>query len=170
MGLSYGTQSSNTNSSTSSSGSTANTYSPGQTAIQNQVGSNLSSDLAAAATGQLTPGTVAQETAANDQVNKTSAGSLDRVTQFLASRGLGSSGLTGKAGLQSELNRESTIGSNAAAFAGQQNSLNQGNLLAALNYAFTQLGSTTGASSASSGSSSGSQFGADVSAAVGGTF
>jgi hypothetical protein len=159
MGLSYGQSSGQTSGTTSQSQS--GVYSPGQTAIQNQVGTNLSSDLAAAAGGTLTPGTVAQETAADDQVNKTASGLTDRVNSFLAARGFGKSGSTGKATLEGELGREGQIGNNAATFAGQQNGLNQSNLLAALNYAFTQLGST--ATGATSGSSSGSNFGAQVS-------
>jgi hypothetical protein len=153
LGGSYGsTQSKSTASST---GSQSGVYSPGQSGVQGQIGSNLSSDLAAAAGGKLTPGTVAQETTADDQVNKTAGGLTDRVNQFLAAKGLGKSGATGKATLEGELGRENQIGANAANFAGQQNGLNQTNLMAALNYAFTQLGTTDSASGTTTGNGSG---------------
>ena len=153
MGLSLGGASSNTNS--SSTGTSANTYSPTQSGVQNQAGSNLMSDLTAAQSGTLTPGTQAEATSIADAINQTSAAGGSRIQQFLAGRGFGSSGQTGQADLQSELARESAQGANTANYAGQQNQMNSNNLLAALNYAFTSLGS----SGASFGSSSGSAFG-----------
>ncbi len=153
LGGSYGsTQSKSTSSSNSN---LANTYGAGQTGLQTQLGSSLANDLAAGSNGTLTPGTTAQLTAANDSTNKTAGGLTDRVNQFLAARGFGKSGATGKAALQGELGRESQIGSNTAAAYGGQNSLNSTNLLAALNYAFTSLGQTDAASGTTSGSGSG---------------
>lgn len=149
MGVGLGASGGGTNS--SSTGMTANTYSPTQTGVQNLTGTTLASDLTAANAGTLTPGTTAEETSAADQINKTSAAGTNRVTQFLASRGFGPSGQTGQAGLAGELARESSLGTNAATFAGQQNIMNSNNLLAALNYAFQSLGST-GASTGSSSS------------------
>ena len=107
------------------------------------------------------PGTVAQETQADDQINKTSSGLTDRVNAFLAQRGFGKSGATGTATLQGELGREGAIGNEAATADAQQNTLNSTNLLAALNYAFTSLGSSS--SGASSGNSSGWGFGGGAS-------
>ncbi len=161
MGLSLGGSTGGTSSSSTANSNTSNTYSPAQTAVQNQTGANLSTDLAAAANGSLTPGTVAQETAADNQINQTSSGLTSRVIQFLAQRGFGQSGQTGQAALQGELGRESQIGSEAATADASENSLNSNNLLAALNYAFTSLGSS--ASGASSGNTSGWGIGGGVS-------
>jgi hypothetical protein len=132
-----------------------NTYGAPQSYLQSQLGSSLTQDLTARNTGTLTPGTAAMETQAADQINKTSGGLTDRVNAFLAARGFGKSGETGKATLQGELGRENSLANNAATFAGQQQTLNQSNLLAALNYAFTQLGQTTAASGMTTGSGSG---------------
>jgi hypothetical protein len=93
------------------------------------------------------------ETQAADQINKQSSGLTDRVNQFLAQRGFGKSGATGKATLQGELGRQAALGANTASFAGMQQNLNSQNLLAALNYAFTSLG--TNAFGKSTGESSG---------------
>ena len=164
MGLSLGGSVGGTSSSSTGSSNQSNTYSAPQTAVQNAAGSTLSSDLADASAGTLTPGTTAEETTAADQINQTSSGLTGRVNQFLAQRGFGASGQTGEATLQGELGRERNLGTNAANFAGQQNTMNNSNLLAALNYAFTSLGSS--ASGASSGSGSSWGLGAGVSAAV----
>jgi hypothetical protein len=167
MGLSYGQSSGQTSSTATSSGTGTqqNVYSPGQTAVRDQTGTTLASDLAAANAGTLSPGVKAMETNAADQINKTSSGLTDRVNQFLAQRGFGKSGQTGKATLEGELGRESQLGTNAATFAGQQSQLNTQNLLAALNYAFTSLGSnvTQAGTTSGSGTSSGSNFGASIS-------
>ena len=167
MGLSLGGSTGGTSSNSTSSSTQGNTYSGEQSAVQNQAGSTLSSDLAASNNGTLTPGTTAELTAANDATNKTSGGLTDRVNQYLAARGFGKSGSTGQATLQGELGRESQIGSNTSAAYAQQNTMNTQNLLAALNYAFTSLGSS--ASGASSGSTSGWGVGAGVSAGFPGT-
>jgi len=162
MGLSYGSQSGQTASNTSQS--TSGTYAPAQSAVQGQLGGTLSSDLSAASGGTLSPGVTAGETAADNEINQTSSGLTNRVTQMLAARGFGPSGTTGQATLQGELNRESQVGSEAGIAQGQQQSLNSNNLLAALNYAFTSLGST--GTGATSGTSSGSNFGAQVAGGI----
>jgi hypothetical protein len=164
MGASFSGQSQQAQQTGTSTGTAASTFSPGQSSLQSQLGTNLSSDLTASGSGTLTPGTTAMETAAADQINKTSGGLTDRVNQFLAQRGFGKSGQTGKATLQGELGREAALGSNAATFAGQQQALNSNNLLAALNYAFTSLGQTTAGTTSGtySGSGSGFKVGAQV--------
>lgn len=154
MGLSFGGSTGSTSSQSNSSGSQSNLFSGLQTALQGQLGSTLSSDLSAAGTGQLSPGVTAGETAADDQINKTGSAALTRTQQMLAARGFGSSGTTGQATLQSGLNTAAGIGNEAGVAQGQQQNLNQANLLSALNYAFTSLGSS--ATGASTGSSSGS--------------
>jgi hypothetical protein len=153
LGGSYG--STNSQSTSSSNANTANTYAPGQTGLQSQLGTSLSQNLAASDSGTLTPGTTAMQTSAADQINKTSSGLTDRVNQFLAQRRFGKSGQTGTATLQGELGRESQLGTSAATFAGQQQTLNSTNLLAALNYAFSSLGTTQAATGATQGSGSG---------------
>jgi hypothetical protein len=168
MGLSLGGSYGQTTSSSTGSSTTSqkNAYAPGQTAVQGQTGTTLSRDLAAANAGTLSPGTTAMETNAADQINKTSSGLTDRVNQFLAQRGFGKSGQTGQTALQGELGRESQLGTNAANFAGMQTNLNQQNLLAALNYAFTSLGTTAASSGVSSGKGTDWGVGAGVSASV----
>jgi hypothetical protein len=103
------------------------------------------------------------ETTSADQINKTAKAGTDRVQQMLAARGLGQSGQTGQATLQGELARESALGTNTANYAGMQSQMNSQNLLAALNYAFTSLGST--ASGTSTGKSS--QWGLGAGASFG---
>ena len=153
MGASLGASGGGTSSSSQASSNIANTYSAPQTGIQTDLGKALSTDLTASSGGVLTPGSAAGLTSANDATNKTASGLTSRINQFLAARGFGKSGQTGQATLQGELGRESQIGTNTAnAYAGQNN-LNTSNLLAALNYAFTSLGSSaTGQTSGSSSS------------------
>jgi hypothetical protein len=142
MGMSLGGAYGQTNQSATGSSNQSNTYAQPQTSLQTQLGTSLSKNLASADAGTLSPGTAAMKTSAADQINKTSSGLTDRVNSFLAQRGFGSSGMTGKTTLEGELGRESALGQNEANFAGMQQGLNAQNLLAALNYAFTSLGSS----------------------------
>jgi hypothetical protein len=120
----------------------------------------LSQDLAAASGGVLTPGNTASLTAADDATNKTDTGLTSRVNQFLAQRGFGQSGQTGQTTLQGELGRESQIGTNQAGALVNQGNQNSNNLLAALNYAFTSLGSSAAGNTSGYGSSYGVGAGA----------
>lgn len=153
MGLSLGGSYSSANSSTTSSSSENKTFSAPQTGIQNQLGSNLSSDLSAANTGTLSPGVQAQKTQGADAINTESSGLQGRMQSFLAQRGFGKSGQSGKTALSGELGRQSALGNNEANFAQVQQNNNQSNLLAALNYAFTQMGTTAAGQSDGSSSS-----------------
>ncbi len=153
MGLSLGGSAGGTTSSSTGSSQTSNTYNPTQATTQGVLGTTLQNDLAAGNAGTLSPGTTAMETTAADQINKTSAAGAATTQQNLASRGFGASGQSGQASLQSELARESSLGTNAATFAGQQQQMNSQNLLAALNYAFTSLGSSASGSSSGQGTS-----------------
>lgn len=164
MGLSLGGSMGGTTSSSTGSSTTNNTYSGDQQKLQSTTGSTLENNLNAANGGVLSPGTTAMETQASDQINKTAKAGGDQVNQKLAERGFGASGQTGQATLQNELARESATGNNAATFAGQQQQMNSNNLLAALNYAFTSLGSSASGSSSGKGSSWG--VGGGVSASV----
>jgi len=152
MGLTLGGSSGGTTSSSTGNSTTNKTFSPGQSSLQDQLGSSLATNLKASDSGTMSPGVTAQKTQAADTINKTSSGLTDRVNQFLAARGFGKSGATGQATLQGELGRESQLAGNEANFAQVQQGVNSQNLLAALNYAFTQLGQT--ASGASTGDSS----------------
>lgn len=164
MGLDFSGGSQSGTTSSTSSGATNKTFGTGQTALQDQLGTSLSKSLSAADSGTLSPGVLAGVTQTADKINKTASGGMDRISQFLAARGLGKSGVAGKAGLENELARQGAIGDSTASAYGRQDQLNQGNLLAALNYAFTQLGATTTASQ--TGASEGSQFGWDANAHV----
>jgi hypothetical protein len=162
MGFSLGGSYGQSNQSSTGTSNTANTYAPGQTGLQTQLGSALGANLSAAQSGTLSPGVQAQKTASADAINKTSGGTLDRVNSFLAARGFGKSGDTGKAALQTELGRQSDLAKNEADYAQVQQNLNSTNLMAALNYAFTALGQT------SAGTSTGKSSGWGVSAGVAG--
>ena len=81
---------------------------------------------------------------------------------MLAARGFGPSGSTGQATLQSGLNTASGIAGETGVAEGQQQNLNQSNLMAALNYAFTSLGS----SGSTSSQQQGSQYGWNANAHV----
>lgn len=165
MGMSLGGSYGQSNQSSTGTSSTANTYAPGQTGLQNQLGGALGQNLTAAQTGALSPGVQAAKTQSADAINKTSAGTLDRTNAYLAARGFGKSGATGKAALQTELGRESSLAGNEANYAQIQQQLNSSNLMAALNYAFTALGST--AAGTSTGKSSGFGFGGGIAAVPG---
>jgi hypothetical protein len=160
MGLSLGGSMGGSTSSSTGSSSTDVKNSADQQRLQSVLGSTLQNNLAAANGGVLSPGTQAMETQASDQINKTSKAGLDQTDQKLAERGFGKSGQTGQATLQSELAREGAQGNNAASFAGQQQQMNSQNLLAALNYAFTSLGSSSSGSSTGDSSSWGVSAGA----------
>jgi hypothetical protein len=164
MGLSLGGSAGGTTSSSTGSSQQANVYNPTQQTTQGMAATQLQNALSAQGAGTLTPGVQAMETTSADQINKTAAGTTSRVNQMLAARGLGQSGQTGQATLQGELARESALGSNTAQYAGMQSQMNSQNLLAALNYAFTSLGSTA------SGTSTGKSSGWGVGGGVGGSF
>lgn len=153
MGMSLGGSYGSSNQSATGTSTTANTYAPGQQGVQTQLGQALGQNLVASQTGALSPGVQAQKTASAGAINKTAGGTLDRVNSFLAARGFGKSGDTGKAALQSELGRQSELAGNEANYAAVQQGLNSTNLMAALNYAFTALGQT--AAGTSTGKSSG---------------
>ena len=161
MGLSFGGGSSQ--SATNQTATQNKTFSPGQTSLQDQLGKSLSSVLTASDTGTLSPGVTAQKTQAADNINKTAGGLTDRVNSFLAARGFGKSGATGKATLQGELGRESQLAGNEANFAQVQQNVNGQNLLASLNYALTSLGQT--GTQAGTASGSGFNWGASASGA-----
>ena len=138
------------------------TYDPTQKATQGAIGTTTQTNLARANAGTLTPGVQAQETSSANSINKMAAAGADKASQALAARGLGKSGMTGQSTLQNELAREAAQGANTASYAGMQDQMNSQNLLAALNYAFTSLGSS--ASGSSTGKSS--QFGLNAGVAA----
>jgi hypothetical protein len=137
--------------------------------MQSTLASLFQSLAPSLASGTLSPATQATETAGADQINKTSAGLGDRMTKFLASRGFGSSGTTGKVALQGELGRESALGANASAAAGNQLQQNSQSLAEMLGFAFANPGSsTTGNSSGTTtGASSGTAYGVSAGGGVG---
>lgn len=160
MGMSMGGAYGQTSQSSQSSSNQQNTYAPGQTAVQSQLGQDLASSLLSSQSGKLSPQVQAMKTASADAINKTAAGTVDRTNEALASRGFGKSGTAGKATLQAELGRQADLAGNESNYAGIQTGLNSQNLMAALNYAFTALGQT--ASGQSTGSTSGFSVGGGV--------
>lgn len=162
MGVSLGGAMGGSTSSATGTSTQAATYDPTQKDTQGVIGTTTQTNLARANAGTLTPGTQAQETTAADQINKMAKAGADKASETLAARGLGKSGMSGQGTLQSELAREAAEGANTASFAGMQNQMNSQNLLAALNYAFTSLGSS--ASGATTGKTS--QWGLDAGVAA----
>ncbi len=153
MGLSFsgGSQKSQQNQNTSS----AATYSPEQSSLQSMLGSVFSTLIPSLTSGTLSPNTAAAETASANQINQNYASAGSNTQKQLAARGFGSSGQSGTATLQTELGRQGALAGNTSAAANSQLSQNNSSLLDALQYAFTNIGS----SGSSAGSSSGSNFG-----------
>lgn len=164
MGVSLGGSYGSSQSASTGSDTTAKTYAAPQTGVQNDLGTSLSKSLAAKDEGTLDPGVLAQKTQSADAINTQSSGLQDRLTRFLAQRGFGKSGESGKAVLSTELGRQAALGNNEANFANVQQTANGSNLMAALNYAFTSMG--TNETGTSSGTSSGYKVGGGVSAGI----
>jgi len=121
---------------------TAKTYSPGQGGLQESVMAFLRSMIPGIASGGLTPNVAAMKTASADAINKESTGVGDRMNRFLAARGLGKSGQSGKVALETELGRESALAANESKFAGLQLDQNNTLLADALKAAFEAMGSS----------------------------
>ena len=158
MGLNFG----GTKQAANSNSSQSNTYTEGQSSIQDMLAKAFSAMMPGVTGGGITPNVAAVQTAGADQINKTSAGLGDRMNRFLAARGFGQSGDSGKVALNTELGRESALGANASAASGLQLQQNNGWLSDALNFAFSKIGGTA------SGSSTGNSSGWGVSASGGG--
>jgi hypothetical protein len=161
MGLSLGGSmgGSSSQSTANSAGTTANTYSPGQSALQTALLSAFSSIIPGMSTGALSPNVAAAATGSANAINQTGASTLQRVNQFLASRGMGGSGQSGQADLATSLNTASNLGANQSAAAGQQLGLTSGYLTDALGAAFNPSGQTTSNSGSTKGSGSSYGFG-----------
>jgi len=155
MGLSLGGTSSSSNASQS------NTYTAGQSALQDQLMSAFSSMLPGVSGGGLSPNVQAMETGNANQINQSYSALGDRMNRFLAARGFGKSGATGKAAEQTELSRQGALATNAGNAAGTQLNFDQSLLSDALLASFNKIGST--------GTTSGSSFGwgADVGGSTG---
>lgn len=152
MGLSLG---GSKQSSTGSSTSTP-TYSGTQSGIQSLLAGVLGTLVPSMATGAISPNVAGTEASGADQINKTYTALGDRMNKFLASRGMGQSGVSGKAQLDTELGRAGAIAGNTNAAAGNQLGLNSSLLSDALMFAFANPGS----SSAGQQSGSSSNWGA----------
>lgn len=162
MGLSFGTQSGSTNSSTTADQS--NQYGAGQSGLQDMLGKFFQSMIPSMTSGQLSPATAAVTTGNADQINKNYATVGSDLQSKLAARGMGGSGQSGQTTLQTELGRQGAQAGNLEAGGASQLQQNNADLLSALNYAFTSLGSA--ASGTQSGTSKGSQFGGSVSGSL----
>lgn len=171
MGLSLGGSSSKTSSTgtTSSSGVSNNNYSAGQTSLQDQLMSAFASMLPGISNGNLSPNVQNMQTANANQINTNYSTVGERMNRFLAARGFGQSGQTGKAQLQTELGRQGALAQNASNASGQQLDFDKALLSDALSAAFQATGSTTNKTdnTSSSGTSSGSNWGAQASAVFG---
>ena len=161
MGASLGGSYASTNSSSKSQSQQANTYTPGQSGLQDLLAKAFSILVPSTASGGISPNVQAVQTAGADQINKTSSGLGDRMQRFLAQRGFGSSGTAGKTALAGELGRQSNLAANASAASGLQLQQNNSYLSDALQFAFNQIGQT--GSESGSGSSSGYKVGGGVS-------
>jgi hypothetical protein len=108
------------------------------------------------------------QTAGADQINKTSAGLGDRMQKFLAQRGFGKSGTSGKVALQGELGRESALGANASAASALQLQQNNTMLSDALQLAFSKIGQTSATTGTANSSGWGTSTGYSTSLGGGG--
>lgn len=160
MGFSLGGSYGSTSSKSSSSGTSTPTYSGDQSGIQSLLAQAFSSLLPSSTNGGISPNVQAVTTQNADAINKSYTGLGDRMQKFLAARGFGQSGESGKVQLQTELGRQGAIAQNQSGAAGLQ--LNQGqSLLAdALAFAFANPGQSSTATG--SGSSSGFSIGGGV--------
>jgi hypothetical protein len=156
MGLSLG----GTKTSSQASGSTANTYSAGQSSLQDSLMSAFSQLLPGVASGSMSPNVTNMETANANSINQNYQGVGDQMNRYLAARGFGQSGSTGKAAMQTELGRQGALAQNASSASGQQLSFDQSLLSDALGAAFQNTGNT------STGTNSGSSFGWGASASI----
>ena len=156
LGLSGGA----TENSNSSTASKTSTYSGLQNSLQASLASVLEQLMPSVGSGTLSPNVQATETANANQINQNYSSLGDRMTKFLASRGFGKSGTTGKVAEQNELARQGALATNASNAAGTQLGLDQSYLSDALGFAFANPGYF------STGSSSGSSFGVGVGAGL----
>jgi hypothetical protein len=171
LGLSGGEQqssnqsSSNTQGSSSGTSASAKTFSPQQSGLQAQIGDVLSSMLTGAGNGTISPEIQSMETNSADQINQNYSAMGKNLSNYYASRGYGTSGVSGQTQLQNQLSRQGALASNSSNYAGMQLQQNDASLLAALNYAMDPMGTTGSTSTNSSsttntqGSSQGSNFG-----------
>lgn len=167
FGLSGGYNKQKSSQSQTESGSTTNAYSAEQTGLQSELAQYLRQMLGPMAGGEMSPQVAAMKTASADTINRTSAGTGDRLNRLLAARGFGKSGATGKAALSTELGRQGALAGNEASFSGLQ--LDQGNklLAAALQAAYEKIGSSYNGSMSGTGTSSGWGIGASAGASFG---
>lgn len=135
----------------SGSNTTSNTYSAGQSNLQDQFTSFLSKLIPSMSSGTLSPDVQAQSTGAADQINSTYSAVGDRLNRFLAARGFGKSGQTGQSQLQTELGRAGALAANSSAAATDQLQLNSSYLSDALQAAYKNIGSTDYGSGQTSG-------------------
>src|ERR1039458_5307095 len=110
VGVSGGAATGGTSSTTSGTNTEQNTYSAGQTSLQDMLSKMFAQFfLPGLTSGAISPNVQAMQTAGADQINKTSAGLGDRMQKFVAQRGFGKSGTSGKVALSGELSRESAL-------------------------------------------------------------
>jgi hypothetical protein len=88
-------------------------------------------------------------------INQGYQGVGERINRFLAARGMGKSGATGTAALQTELGRQGSLAQNLGAASGQQLGFDENLLSDALQFAFA----TPGQKTIGTDTTSGSQFG-----------
>ena len=162
MGLSMG----GTNTSSTANATQTPTFSAAQTSLQGLLSGALSSLLPQVSSGGISPNVQATETQSANQINQNYSSMGDRMNKFLAARGFGQSGSTGKAALQTELGRQGALAGNASSAAGQQLNLDSTYLSDALMAAYAVPGSVNTGNT--SGNSSG--WGVSASGSSGGMF
>jgi hypothetical protein len=160
LGGSYGSTSSNS----SSTGSQAPTYSGNQSSLQSALAALFQTLAPSMTTGGISPNVAAVQTQNADTINKSYSAMGDRMNRFLAGRGFGQSGETGKAQLQTELGRQGALAGNNSNAGQMQLGLGSSLLSDALMYAFANPGQF------STATGSGSSSGFSVGGGVGGKF
>lgn len=162
MGFSLGGSYGSSSSKSAGTSSTSNTYTPGQSALQDALMSAFSRLLPGVASGQIGPNVTAMQTQNADTINKSYSAMGDKMNRYLAARGFGQSGQVGKAALETELGRQGALAQNNSNAAGMQLNFDQALLSDSLLAAFNKVGDTSVGNS--TGSSSGWGVGGGVSA------
>lgn len=120
----------------------ANTYSGAQQGLQDEIMQYLRNLIPGFGAGTLSPGVQALATSSAGRINRNSAQAGENLNRTFASRGMGRSGMAGKAALSTELGRQGALAENDTAAQGLELQQRNGLLRDALTAAFQSLGST----------------------------
>ncbi len=147
MGLNFGGSSQKSNATTTQQ----QQYTPEQSDLQSGLLNAFKTLLPGLTSGGIGPNVAKVQTQNADTINKQSTGMGAKLQQFLASRGFGQSGESGKAQLQTELGRQGALAGNDAAAGQMQLNQNSSLLSDALAAAYKSIGYTGNNTTSGSG-------------------